>query len=114
MNASDGTIITPFGQEGKIDLRTGLGDAAQLQWVSAITPGIIYNDLLIMGSRVDHDLWDYDIPCPPNLVQVKKDGQLIDAVAQATKMGHLFVLDRLTGKPIFPVEEIPVPQSTIP
>jgi len=63
---------------------------------------------------VHHDIWDYDIPCPPNLVQVEKDGQLIDAVAQPTKMGHLFVLDRETGEPIFPVEEVSVPQSDIP
>ncbi len=63
---------------------------------------------------VHHDIWDYDIPCPPNLVQVSKDGRMIDAVAQPTKMGHLFVLERETGKPVFPVEEIPVPQSEIP
>ena len=63
---------------------------------------------------VHHDIWDYDIPCAPNLVQVKKDGKLIDAVAQPTKMGHLFILDRDTGTPVFPVEEVPVPQSDIP
>ncbi|MDA1120221.1 MAG: pyrroloquinoline quinone-dependent dehydrogenase [Bacteroidetes bacterium] len=63
---------------------------------------------------VHHDIWDYDIPCAPNLVQVKKDGKLVDAIAQPTKMGHLFVLDRDTGEPIFPIEEIPVEQSDIP
>ncbi|MFC2126562.1 hypothetical protein ACFLU5_17365 [Bacteroidota bacterium] len=63
---------------------------------------------------VHHDIWDYDLPCPPNLVTVEKDGQIIDAVAQPTKMGHLFVLNRETGKPIFPVEEIPMSQSEIP
>ncbi|MCB0632598.1 MAG: PQQ-binding-like beta-propeller repeat protein [Saprospiraceae bacterium] len=63
---------------------------------------------------VHHDIWDYDIPCPPNLVQVEQDGQLIDALAQPTKMGHLFVLNRETGEPIFPIEEVPVPASTIP
>lgn len=63
---------------------------------------------------IHHDIWDYDIPCPPNLVQVNVNGKIIDGVAQPTKMGHLFVLDRETGAPVFPVEEIPVPQSTIP
>lgn len=63
---------------------------------------------------VHHDLWDYDIPCQPNLVTVTHDGKEIDAVAQSTKMGHLFLLDRETGKPLFPVEERPVPQSTLP
>ena len=63
---------------------------------------------------VHHDIWDYDVPCPPNLVQVEKDGKLIDAVAQPTKMGQLYVLDRKTGVPVFPIEEIQVPTSTIP
>jgi len=61
-----------------------------------------------------HDLWDYDIPCPPNLVTVKKDGRDIDAVAQTTKQGLIFVLERETGKPIFPIEEKPVPVTTVP
>ena len=63
---------------------------------------------------VHHDLWDYDIPCQPNLVTVTHNDKRIDAVAQSTKMGHLFLLDRNTGKPLFPVEERPVPQSAIP
>ncbi len=63
---------------------------------------------------VHHDLWDYDIPCPPNLVTVHRNGKEVDAVAQPTKMGHLFVLNRETGKPIFPVEERRVPQSKLP
>jgi quinoprotein glucose dehydrogenase len=63
---------------------------------------------------VHHDVWDYDLPCPPNLVSVVHGGKKIDAIAQVTKMGHLFVLDRVTGKPLFPVEERPVPQSTLP
>lgn len=65
-------------------------------------------------QTVHHDLWDYDLPCPPVLVTVEHDGKRIDAVAQSTKMGHLFVLDRLTGKPLFPVEERAVPQSELP
>lgn len=63
---------------------------------------------------VHHDLWDYDIPCPPNLVTVRRGDRLVEAVAQSTKMGHLFVLDRETGEPLFPVEERPVPVSQIP
>jgi quinoprotein glucose dehydrogenase len=63
---------------------------------------------------VHHDIWDYDIPSPPNLVTVRHDGKLRDAVAQSTKMGHLFILDRETGQPLFPVEERLVPPSHIP
>jgi len=65
-------------------------------------------------QTVHHDLWDYDLPAPPNLVTVEHDGKKIDAVAQTTKVGFLYVLDRETGEPLFPVEERPVPQSDIP
>lgn len=223
LDAASGILIPTFGVDGKMPLSEGLGREANGLVVSATTPGIIYNELYIIGSRVGegpspaapgtirafdvntgtirwsfhtiphpgeegyqtwppdawktvgganswggitldiergmifcgtgspsydhwggnrigdnlfansilaldattgkrkwhyqvvhHDVWDYDIPCPPNLVQVKKDGQLIDAVAQPTKMGHLFVLDRETGEPIFPITEEEVPQSEIP
>ena len=63
---------------------------------------------------VHHDVWDYDIPCPPNLVTVRRGGRSIEAVAQVTKMGHVFVLNRETGEPLFPVEERPVPRSELP
>jgi quinoprotein glucose dehydrogenase len=63
---------------------------------------------------VHHDLWDYDVPAQPTLVTVNRGGQAIPAVAQATKMGHLFLLHRETGAPLFPVEERPVPPSTVP
>jgi quinoprotein glucose dehydrogenase len=63
---------------------------------------------------VHHDLWDRDLPCPPALVTLTLDGGKVDAVAQNTKFGRLFVLDRETGKPLFPVEERPVPGSDFP
>lgn len=63
---------------------------------------------------VHHNLWDYDLPAQPTLVTVIRDEQEVPAVAQATKMGFLFVLDRETGEPLFPVEERPVPETTIP
>ena len=63
---------------------------------------------------VHHDLWDYDVPSQPTLVTVRRDGATIPAVAQATKMGHVFVLHRETGAPLFPVEERPVPQTDVP
>jgi quinoprotein glucose dehydrogenase len=64
-------------------------------------------------QTVHHDIWDYDNASPPALVTLVRDGKRVDAVLQATKTGQLFVLDRDTGKPIFPVEERPVPPSTI-
>ena len=223
VNAVNGAPVRSFGQAGKVDLRLGLGRDASSLLVTATTPGVVYQDLLILGSAVGegprpsapghirafdintgqirwifhtiphpgeygydtwpqdswkktggtnawggftldeekgvvfcgtgspsydhwggdrigqnlfgncvlalnaatgeriwhfqvvhHDVWDYDIACPPNLVSLQKDGKLIQAVAQPTKMGHLFVLDRETGEPLYPVEEVEVPQSTVP
>jgi len=65
-------------------------------------------------QSVHHDLWDYDMPAQPVLMDVTRDGQKIPAVVQATKMGHVFFFDRTTGVPLFSVEERPVPQSDVP
>ena len=65
-------------------------------------------------QMVHHDLWDYDMPAQPALITVRRNGESVPAVAQVTKMGFVFIFDRLTGKPLFPVEERPVPQSNVP
>jgi quinoprotein glucose dehydrogenase len=223
LDATSGVPVPEFGEEGAVDLRMGLGRDPALLSVSKTSPGIIHNDLLILGSTVGegrgatpghirayntrtgeiewifhtiphpgeyghdtwgehawqlaggtnnwtgmsldeereivfiptgspapdfftpgtrgegkhlygnsilaldantgkriwhyqivrHDLWDFDLPAPPNLVTVERDGKSIDAVAQVTKQGFVFVLDRETGEPLFPVEERPVPASNI-
>jgi quinoprotein glucose dehydrogenase len=63
---------------------------------------------------VRHDLWDRDFPTPPVLVTVKRDGKNVDAVAQATKQGWLYLFDRVTGKPLFPIEYRHYPASDVP
>ena len=63
---------------------------------------------------VHHDIWDRDFPSPPSLVTVRSHGKQIDAVAQTTKQGYLFLFDRTTGKPLFPIEERSFPASTAP
>jgi quinoprotein glucose dehydrogenase len=63
---------------------------------------------------IHHDLWDYDIPVAPKLLTVKHNGKNVDIVAQATKFGFLFVFDRVTGQPLWPIEERPVPQTDVP
>ena len=85
--------------------------------------GLFANSLLVLDANTGsykwhfqtshHDLWDYDLPAPPNLITVNHDGQEIDAVAQLTKQGFIFLLDRETGKPLFDVKEKPVPNSNI-
>jgi quinoprotein glucose dehydrogenase len=63
---------------------------------------------------VHHDLWDYDVVAAPQLVTVRHEGRNVDAVAQAGKQGFLYVFDRVTGKPLWPIEERPVPKSDMP
>ncbi|WP_339657842.1 PQQ-binding-like beta-propeller repeat protein [uncultured Maribacter sp.] len=222
IDATTGQLITTFGVNGKVNLNVGVRDDPNKISVSLTTPGSIYKDLIIVGSRlpdfygappgyiraynvktgelawtfhtiphpgepgyetwppdaykyaggancwagmsidnqrgmvflalgsptfdyygadrvganlygnsvlaldaatghykwhfqtVHHDIWDYDLPCPPNLVTLEKDGKQIDAVAQATKHGFIFVLNRDTGESLFPIEEREVPESHLP
>lgn len=221
LNAETGKLVETFGNNGKVSLKEGLGEKAADLYVVATSPGIVYKDLLIMGSRVSenadaapgyiraynvmtgalewvfhtipqpgeygyetwpedawqyaggvnnwagmsldeergmvfiptgsasfdfwggnrkgknlfansvlaldaatgkrtwhfqtvyHDIWDRDLPAPPNLVTVIHEGRRVDAVAQITKSGFVFLLDRETGEPLFPVEERPVPASDL-
>ena len=222
LNAETGEPITSFGAHGRVDLRTGFERDLRTLQVDATSPGAIYRDLIILGSRVGetpaaapghirafniitgelawvfhtiphpgefgydtwpeaawqrsgganawaamsvdtergivfvptgsaaydfyggdrhgdnlfantlialdaatgkrrwhfqtvhHDLWDRDLPAAPNLITIERDGAEIDAVAQVTKTGYVFVFDRVTGAPLFPIEERPVPRSEVP
>ena len=86
--------------------------------------GLYGNSLVALDARtgekkwhrqlVHHDLWDYDLAAPPALFDIRRDGRVIPAVAQITKMGLLFVFDRVTGEPVYGMEERPVPQTAIP
>ena len=63
---------------------------------------------------IHHGIWDYDIPTAPALLDITVEGRLIKAVAQVTKQAFTYVLDRVTGQPVWPIEERPVPQSNVP
>jgi len=221
INADDGKPVHAFGKAGKVSLNEGLGERARDRYVVATTPGIVFQDLLIIGSRVSeeegaapgyirafhiktgklewifntipkpgefgnetwpegawetagganswagmsldeargilyaptgsasfdfwggnrkgtnlfancivalnartgeriwhfqtvrHDLWDRDLPAPPNLITVTRNGKKTDAVAQITKSGFVFLFNRETGEPLFPVKEVPAPVSDL-
>src|SRR6476659_7476237 len=221
LDRTSGQPIPTFGSAGRVDLREGLGMAAERASVSASTPGAIFEDLLIMGSSVPetlpgtpghirafdvnkgrlrwtfhtipqpgefaydtwppdaykligganawagvtvdaknamvfaatgsasfdfygvnrhgdnlfadcvlaldartgrriwhfqgvrHDVWDWDFPAAPNLVTVKRSGRSVEAVAQITKFGYVYVLDRKTGEPLFPIQQRDVPASRV-
>ena len=63
---------------------------------------------------IHHGLWDYDPPAAPNLIDITVAGKPIKAVAQVTKQAFVYVFDRVTGKPVWPIEEQPVPASSVP
>ena len=65
-------------------------------------------------QAVHHDIWDRDFPSPPALLTVKHNGKMVDAVAQTTKHGVVFLFDRATGAPLFPIQEYPFPKSDVP
>lgn len=89
-----------------------------------IGDGLYGNTLVALDARmgaqkwhqqlVHHDLWDYDLAAPPALFDIRREGHTIPAVAQITKMGLLFVFNRVTGEPVYGMEERPVPQSVVP
>jgi len=65
-------------------------------------------------QTVHHELWDYNLPPAPGLIDIKKDGKTIPALAQVGKSGYMFILNRVTGEPVYGVEERPVPKSDVP
>ena len=65
-------------------------------------------------QTVRHGIWDYDLPAPPNLITIEVDGETIDAVAVVGKTGFVYVFDRVTGEPVWPIEDRPVPGSDVP
>ena len=98
--------------------------AADFYGANRIGDNVYANSLLALdaatGKRlwhfqfVKHDIWDRDPPSPPNLVTLRRNGRTIDAVAQSTKHGYVFVFDRVTGQPVFPIEYRKYPASDVP
>jgi quinoprotein glucose dehydrogenase len=96
------------------DFYGGLRSGANLHADSVVALKIATGVLVWSYQVVHHDVWDYDLPAQPTLVTLKLPGGPRAVVVQPTKQGFLFVLDRDTGAPVFPVEEKPVPQGGVP
>jgi quinoprotein glucose dehydrogenase len=115
-----------FSADEKLGLVYVPLSAANNDYFGGARPGAnLYSDSLVAldaktGKKVwhyqtvHHDLWDYDLPTPPILADIKVNGRLRKAAIQVTKTNYLFAFDRATGEPLFPIEERPVPASTIP
>ena len=110
-------------QRGLVFVPTGSA-ADDYYGANRVGDDLFANSLLVLkaetGERVwhfqfvRHDIWDRDLPAPPNLVTVRRDGRLVDAVAQITKSGHVFLFERETGRPLFPIAYRKYPKSDVP
>nr|MCS5637923.1 PQQ-binding-like beta-propeller repeat protein [Myxococcota bacterium] len=105
-----GVVFVPTGNPSP-DSYGGLREGSDYYGSSTVALDAETGKVLWHYQFVHHDLWDYDTPAQPALFQLRGVGRGRPALAQATKMGHIFLLDRLTGEPLYPVEERPVPQA---
>lgn len=113
VDAARGLVFVPTGSA-----------AADFYGANRHGDNLFANTLLALDARtgkrvwhfqaVRHDIWDRDFPAPPNLVTVTRGGKTVDAVAQVTKDAHVWVFDRASGTPLFPVEERTVAPSDVP
>lgn len=108
-----GIVYAPTGSAG-FDYYGGLRHGENLFANSLLALNAKTGKMIWHFQFVHHDILDRDAPAPPNLLSVTHNGKKIDAVAQVTKHGFVFVFNRETGEPLFPIEEIPAPASDIP
>mgnify|MGYP006272790823 CR=1 FL=1 len=108
-----GIAYVPFGT-GRFDFYGGDRPGNNLFANSLVALDARTGRRLWHYQLVHHDVWDYDLPTAPRLLTIRHEGRMVDVVAQPTKQGFLFVFDRVTGRPIWPIEERPVPQSDVP
>jgi len=110
-------IFVPFGSPGPDFIgghRTRDGFDLAYYANSVVALNALNGEVAWHFQVVHQDLWDYDIAAQPVLIDLEKDGKTVPALVQATKLGHLFILNRETGEPLYPVEERPVPQTRVP
>ena len=112
-DAELGYVYLPVGNPGN-DFYGGqrLGD--NLFGTSLVALNASTGERVWHYQIVHHELWDYDPPAAPTMVEINLDGRQVKAVAMVTKQAFVYVFDRLTGEPIWPIEERPVPSSTVP
>ena len=113
VDAQRGIVYMPFGAPS-VDQYGGDRAGDNLFSTSLVAADANTGKYLWHFQVVHHDIWDADMTGAPALIDVKQGGRTIPAVAAMSKVGLLFLLDRVTGKPIYGVEERPVPQSEVP
>jgi len=113
LDEEHGTVFFPVEKVGN-DYWGGNYHGTGLYSDSIVALDALTGKMKWFRQLVHHDIWDYDIAAPPALIDVRRNGRTIPAVAQQTKMALLFIFNRETGEPIFGIEERPVPQTTAP
>lgn len=113
VDEKNGIVFVPFGT-ARYDFFGGNRQGANLFGNSLVALDAATGKRIWHFQFIHHDLWDYDIPQAPKLLTIHQNGKAVEVVAQATKFGNLYVFDRKTGKPIWPIVERPVPQSDVP
>jgi quinoprotein glucose dehydrogenase len=108
-----GIVYVPTGSVGG-DFYGGIRKGQNLFANSLVALDAQTGKYLWHFQVVHHDMWDRDLPANPNLITLNHDGKKIDAVAQITKHGYVFLFDRTNGKPVFPIAEKPVPTEALP
>ncbi|MFN4117979.1 membrane-bound PQQ-dependent dehydrogenase, glucose/quinate/shikimate family [Acidovorax sp.] len=106
-----GLVYIPMGNQPPDQWGGHRSEAAERFSSSVVALDIATGQVRWVYQTVRHDLWDYDVPSQPSLVDLTVNGETVPALVQPTKQGDLFVLDRRTGEPILPVHEVPAPQG---
>lgn len=108
LDEKNGIVFIPTGSP-TFDFYGGLRKGQNLFANCILALNAATGKLIWYYQTVHHDLWDRDLPAPPNLVTIEYNGKKVEAVAQITKTGYIFLMDRISGKPLFPIHERPVP-----
>ncbi|MDP3229331.1 MAG: membrane-bound PQQ-dependent dehydrogenase, glucose/quinate/shikimate family [Acidovorax sp.] len=106
-----GMVYVPMGNQPPDQWGGNRSPAAETYASSVVALDLSSGQVRWVYQTVRHDLWDYDVPSQPSLIDLNINGQTIPALVQPTKQGEIFVLDRRTGQPLLPVTEVPAPQG---
>ena len=108
-----GLVYIPMGNESPDQFGGNRGENTERFSASILALNASTGDVAWVFQTVHHDIWDYDVPAQPSLVDLTIDGEAVPALVAPTKQGDIFVLNRATGEPVLPVREEPVPQGAV-
>lgn len=108
-----GLVYLPMGTVSPDQFGGNRGRYAEKFASSILALDVRTGEVAWVFQATHHDIWDYDVPAQPSLIDLTIDGETVPALVAPTKQGEVFVLNRATGEPILPVKEVPVPQDTV-